>query len=196
GDPERVTGLAITPSLLSVLGVHVKEGRPFAPDEGHGGGQPVVLLGEDFWRAQFAADPGIVGRTIVVDERPALVAGVLPAVADLGVRQIHERADYSETFGAAHVDVWLALAPSADSFPRETHPFLTVGRLAPRRNGTGGAARARGHRGETRARVSGERASRRERRVLRQSGIRGRASGTAAAPGRGDTATSCHVRQR
>jgi len=131
GDPERVTGLAITPSLLSVLGVHVIAGRPFAPDEGHGGGQPVVLLGEDFWRAQFAADPGIVGRTIVVDERPALVAGVLPAVADLGVRQIHERADYSETFGAAHVDVWLALAPSADSFPRETHPFLTVGRLAP-----------------------------------------------------------------
>ena len=131
GDPERVAGLAITPSLLSVLGVQVIAGRPFAADEGHAGGQPVVLLGEEFWRAQFAADPGIVGRTIMVDERPALVAGVLPAAADLGVRQIHERADYSEAFGAAHVDVWLALEPSPDSFPRETHPFLTVGRLAP-----------------------------------------------------------------
>ena len=131
GDPERVAGLAITPSLLSVLGVQVIAGRPFTADEGRAGGQRVVLLGEEFWRTQFAADPGIVGRTIMVDERPALVAGVLPAAADLGVRQIHERADYSETFSAAHVDVWLALEPSADSFPRETHPFLTVGRLAP-----------------------------------------------------------------
>ena len=130
-DPERVTGLAITPSVLSVLGVHVIAGRPFAADEGHAGGQRVILLGEQFWRARFAADSGIVGRTIMVDERPALVAGVLPEAADLGVRQIHERADYANTFSGAHVDVWLALQPSADSFPRDTHPFLTVGRLAP-----------------------------------------------------------------
>ena len=131
GDPERVTGLAITPSVLSVLDVHMIAGRPLTTDEGRPGSQRVVLLGEQFWRTRFAADRGIVGRTIMVDERPALVAGVLPAAADLGVRQIHERADYAETFSGAHADVWLALQPSADSFPRETHPFLTVGRLAP-----------------------------------------------------------------
>src|SRR6185437_10265922 len=66
GDPERVAGLAITPSLLSVLGVQVIAGRPFTADEGRAGGQRVVLLGEEFWRTQFAADPGIVGRTIMV----------------------------------------------------------------------------------------------------------------------------------
>ena len=130
-EPERVTGLAITPSVLSVLGVRVIAGRPFAADEGRPGGQDVVLLGEQFWRTRFSADPAVVGHTILVDERPALVAGVLPEAADLGVRQIHERADYAETFSSAHVDVWLALQPSVDSFPRERHPFLTVGRLAP-----------------------------------------------------------------
>lgn len=138
GDRERVAGLAITPSVLSVLGVRVIAGRPFAEGEGRAGAQSVILLGEKYWRTRFAAAPGIVGRTIMVDERPALVAGVLPAAAELGVRQIHERADYAETFSGTHVAVWLAFQPSADSFPRETHPFLTVGRLA--RGATVGAA--------------------------------------------------------
>src|SRR6185312_16343272 len=118
-EPERVTGLAITPSVLAVLGVHVIAGRPFAGYEGRPGGQDVVLLGEQFWRTRFSADPAIVGHTILVDERPALVAGILPEAADLGVRQIHERADYAETFSSAHVDVRLAPGATPAAAQRE-----------------------------------------------------------------------------
>ncbi len=133
GDtPERVTGLAVTPELLKVLGVEPLAGRLFAPDEGSTGAPyRTVLLGEAYWRARFEADPDIAGRTIALSEGPATIVGVLPAEADLGVHQVHARADYSAEFRGGGVAVWVAMRPTAAAFHRTTHPFLTLGRLAP-----------------------------------------------------------------
>ena len=131
GEPERVTGLAVTPNLFHLLGVRPLAGRLFAEGEGDPNGELVVLLGEDFWRTRYGSDPSVVGRTLVVNEQPVTVIGVAPAGADLGIRQVHERADYAPSFSGSEVDVWQAFIPSADAFPRQTHPFLTLGRLAP-----------------------------------------------------------------
>ncbi|HET7585192.1 MAG TPA: ABC transporter permease [Gemmatimonadaceae bacterium] len=131
GEPMRVAGLGVTPELLPLLGVRPVVGRLFTPDEGNPGAQQVAMLGERFWRERYDADPAIVGRTITLDEQPATIVGVLPADADLGIRQIHDRADYAPTFSGEHVAVWLAMRPRAASYPRTTHPFLTVARLAP-----------------------------------------------------------------
>ena len=129
--PERVTGLVVTPGLLGVLGVEPLEGRLFSPDEGAFGAAQTILLGEVFWRARFGADPDIVGSTIALSDGPATVVGVLPAEADLGVQQVHERADYASDFAGREVAVWFATRPTAEQYPRQTHPFLTLGRLAP-----------------------------------------------------------------
>ena len=131
GDPERLTGLAVTPSLLRVLGVRPLTGRFFLDGEGGAGDAQVVVLAEEFWRTRFGADPGVVGRTLVLGGAAATVVGVAPAAADLGIGQVHERADYSATFGGGDVDVWVAFEPTAEAYPRQTHPFLTLGRLAP-----------------------------------------------------------------
>ncbi len=130
GDPERVTGLSVTPNLLQLLGVRPLAGRLFEESEG-GAGDLVVLLGEEFWRARFAADPGVVGTRLLLNEQPAIVVGVVPADADLGIRQVHERADYAPAFSGADVAIWRAIRPSPEFFPRQTHPFLTLARLAP-----------------------------------------------------------------
>ena len=131
GAPERVAGLAVTPNLLELLGVRPLAGRLFTPEDGAPGSGTVVLLGEELWRSQYGSDPGVVGTTIRVNEEPATVVGVAPAEADLGIRQIHERADYAPNFNGDDVELWVAFQPSADAFPRNTHPFLTLGRLAP-----------------------------------------------------------------
>ena len=73
----------------------------------------------------------MIGRTISVDGKPTTIVGVVPTSADLGIRQVHERADYAATFSGEHVDLWVALQPSPAVFGRQTHPFLTLGRLAP-----------------------------------------------------------------
>jgi predicted permease len=100
-------------------------------------------MGEEYWRNRFGSDPEIVGRTLTVNDAPIQVVGVLPAEADLGIRQVHARADYSDGLPDGDVALWLALQPTEEveaglgaspiglrPFPRSTHPFLTLGRLA------------------------------------------------------------------
>jgi putative ABC transport system permease protein len=131
GEPERVTALAVTPNLPELLGVRPVAGRSFAAGEGLPGGARLALLGEEYWHRRFGADPAVVGSALILDEQPTTVVGVLPADADLGIRQVHAKADYSAPMAGPEVEVWLAAEPSQESYPRQTHPFLTLGRLAP-----------------------------------------------------------------
>jgi predicted permease len=80
GDvPERLNGVQVSHEFLKVLGVPPLLGRGFLPEEDRPGGHAnVVMITEDFWRSRFGADAGIVGRTIVLDEVPRTVIGVLP----------------------------------------------------------------------------------------------------------------------
>ena len=80
GDvPERLNGVEVSHEFLKVLGIPPLLGRGFLPDEDRPGGHTnVVMITEDFWRSRFGADAGIVGRTMVLDEVPRTVIGVLP----------------------------------------------------------------------------------------------------------------------
>jgi predicted permease len=54
-------------------------GRVFTDDEARPGGPAVVLLDEQLWRTSFAADRGILGKTVVMDREPTVVIGIMPA---------------------------------------------------------------------------------------------------------------------
>ncbi|MGH2632354.1 MAG: ABC transporter permease, partial [Tepidiformaceae bacterium] len=131
GDPLRVAALDVTPNLLAMLGVAPVAGRLFRPEEGSAGNAQVAVMGARFWRTHYDGDRGMIGRTITVDGRPTTVVGVAATGADLGIRQVHERADYAATFSGEHVDLWIAMQPTPAAYGRQTHPFLTLGRLAP-----------------------------------------------------------------
>jgi predicted permease len=77
--PERVRLVESTADLFAVLDVRPKRGRFFTCDEETAGRDARVVLGFDFWRSAFAADPGVVGRTVRLDGVPHVVIGVLPA---------------------------------------------------------------------------------------------------------------------
>ncbi len=80
GDvPERLNGVEVSHEFLKVLGIPPLLGRGFLPDEDRPGGHTnVVMITEDLWRSRFGADAGIVGRTMMLDEVPRTVIGVLP----------------------------------------------------------------------------------------------------------------------
>lgn len=54
-------------------------GRSFTAEEASVGGPKVVILSHGLWVRRYAADPNIIGRTIMVDSESATVVGVLPA---------------------------------------------------------------------------------------------------------------------
>ena len=49
---------------------------PLSSDEA---GHNVVILEHQFWKQQFGGDPGIIGRTITLNNRAYTVVGVMPA---------------------------------------------------------------------------------------------------------------------
>ncbi len=78
GDPERVSGAIVTASYFRVLGVTPEIGRFFAESDDRTGEAGVILLSDKFWRNRFAADPKIIGRTLVLNDVSYEVIGIAP----------------------------------------------------------------------------------------------------------------------
>ncbi len=75
---ERVTGELVSGNYFQALGVGPALGRVFAPetDDRVYKGHPVVVLSYPYWQARFGADPGVIGRKILVNNYPMTIVGV------------------------------------------------------------------------------------------------------------------------
>jgi putative ABC transport system permease protein len=117
GDhPERVLMVRASAGLLPVLGFGAAIGRTFGPEADLPGNDRVVLLSDSFWRRGFGADPEVVGRTILLDDVPVDVLGVLPAELERAWGQF---------------SVWRPLSFERDTHLRGSRAFSTLGRLKP-----------------------------------------------------------------
>ena len=77
-QPESISGEAVSPNFLSLLGIRPLLGRDFNASEEKAGATPVVLLSYTLWQSHFAGSPGVVGRSITLDGSRFTIAGVLP----------------------------------------------------------------------------------------------------------------------
>ena len=77
-DPERVAGLAATPSLFSTLKTGAALGRVFTEDDAKPGAPWVVVISHSLWKNRFGADPAIIGQSIRLAASPVTVIGVMP----------------------------------------------------------------------------------------------------------------------
>ena len=82
GEPVRLQGVGVSENFLTSLGIQPQLGRNFVVEECQFNGRKAVLLTDGFWRRRFNADRGIVGRTIVLNNEPNEVIGVLPPSFD------------------------------------------------------------------------------------------------------------------
>lgn len=76
--PERYNMGLVTPGTFSMLQTLPVLGRPFSPADGAAGAETVVLLGHRMWQTRYAGSPGVIGRTIRLNEEPATIIGVMP----------------------------------------------------------------------------------------------------------------------
>jgi putative ABC transport system permease protein len=117
GTPDRLIGSFVEANTLTLFGVRMAIGRPFTPAETRRGtGQPVAIISYDAWRSRFGGDPGIVGRTLVLNGRPHVVIGVTAQ-------------GFADPFGGAEVWLPITSAPNASWFGRGTPAVWAVGRL-------------------------------------------------------------------
>jgi predicted permease len=77
GQAEAVSAEAVIGDLFGVLGLEPELGRVFTAAETEPGAEPMVVLGERYWRTRLGADPGVLGQTLVLDGRPHTISGVL-----------------------------------------------------------------------------------------------------------------------
>ena len=82
--PMRVSAIRMTANLPGLWGFTPALGRSFRPGEERAGADPVTLLSHGFWERQFASDPGVLGRTLLLDGRPHTIVGVLPREYGIG----------------------------------------------------------------------------------------------------------------
>ena len=115
GEPVRVSTQRMNAGALRVLGLPPLLGREFSEDEDRKGGPQVAMLGERFWRKQYAGRPDIVGTTIRLDGSDHTVLGVVR-------EQPHWLGDS---------DVWVPLQNDPATALRGQHFLNAIGRLAP-----------------------------------------------------------------
>jgi predicted permease len=109
---ERLELLIVSPTYFSLLGAVPEKGRLFGPQDAIPGCAPVVVISDSLWRRDFAADPGIVGRPIHLDNDPYTIAGVLPP----GFRHPGK----TTSLRLQNVDVWQTCGFSAPPDPAPT----------------------------------------------------------------------------
>src|SRR5690606_480039 len=78
GRPQRVVGIAATPSLFDVLRVDAALGRTFTAQEGEPGNEPRPLLSYGLWQDEYAGASDVVGQTIRVNDVMHMITGVMP----------------------------------------------------------------------------------------------------------------------
>ena len=120
GRPERVLGLAVTPSFFPLLGVPAQLGRAFTPEEGEPGNERQAVLSWGLWQEQYAGAPDVLGRTIRVNDVAHTIVGVMPR---------------NFSFDDPDVRMWVPLAFTAEQRSddsRHNNSWEMIGRLSSR----------------------------------------------------------------
>ena len=78
-QPERLVGREVSSEMLAVLGIAPTVGRDFRPDEDREGAPKVALISDSLWKRRFGGDPAAVEKSLLLNDEPYQIVGVLPA---------------------------------------------------------------------------------------------------------------------
>jgi predicted permease len=111
GIPRQVKALRVSSDFFSLMNSPPQIGRTFVPAEDQLGRDHEVVLTNQFWQRAFNSDPGIVGKSIVLDTVPYTVVGVMPA--NFRFPELPQLSDYTpdllKPFGFQTWDLWSGL---------------------------------------------------------------------------------------
>jgi predicted permease len=78
GQTERASAELVSGNYFDTFKVRPALGRLIEPaDAATSGSNPVIVLGYGYWQKRFSADPSILNQSIVVNDQPMTIVGVL-----------------------------------------------------------------------------------------------------------------------
>ena len=113
-EPEMVPAQMVTPGMYSMIGNRFLMGRDFVAEEGVEGKDHVAILMNKLWK-RLGADPNIIGKQILLDQKPYTVVGVLAGGQADRLNQ----------------DLVVPLAFTPEQKNHDFHWLLVMGRLKP-----------------------------------------------------------------
>ena len=128
-QPERVIGVRVTASLLSLLGVQPVKGRLFLPEEDQPQASRVLILSHQLWRRSFGDNPNIVGQPVALNGDSYTVVGIMPA--DFKFPPAFSATIASSQYAMPKADLWVPLVPDESLKARANRPLFMIGRLKP-----------------------------------------------------------------
>jgi len=75
---EFVRAMPVSKEFFQVFGVRPEYGETFGDEHDRPGGPDAVVLSHALWTRQFAANPSVVGTTVLLGDRSHTVVGVMP----------------------------------------------------------------------------------------------------------------------
>jgi putative ABC transport system permease protein len=111
---ERIPRAQVSWDLFDLLRVTPALGRGFRPEEDRPNQNTVVVLSHGMWQRRFGADPGVIGRTVVLSGTPVTIIGVMPT---------------GFYFPTRDVEFWRPIAFNPASAPRGAHFIGVVARV-------------------------------------------------------------------
>jgi putative ABC transport system permease protein len=100
-QPERIQAAAVSANYFKLLGVSPVLGRDLTKADDNGRLGYVELISWDLWQRRFAGSPGVIGKTVRVDDDPMTIIGVMPP----GFRHVAESASSpTELWGPIALD--------------------------------------------------------------------------------------------
>ncbi len=115
-EPEQLIGAYASGNFFRMLGVVPVLGRDFSPEEEQPGHNEVAIITYGLWQRRFGGDPEIVGRKIVIDEKPLVVIGVLPR-------------GFTLLGNSREIELWMPFAFDRAQLNREDHSVLVLAQL-------------------------------------------------------------------
>jgi hypothetical protein len=71
-------GSMVSDNFFSALGVRPGFGRLLSAEDEREGAPPTTVISHALWEREFALDPGVLGKTVLVNGHSFIVVGVLP----------------------------------------------------------------------------------------------------------------------
>src|SRR5438093_227762 len=117
GQPETIPGSRLSANIFRLLGIQPIFGRDFLPEEETYGKDHVVLISHELWKRRFGGDTGVIGRSVMLNNEPYAVIGVMPP---------------RTFFPERDTQLWTPLAFSPEQLrDHGSHNYLLYGRLKP-----------------------------------------------------------------
>ena len=117
GFPEQLRSGQVSADYFRLFGAQVIRGRTFSAEEDLPQGRLAAVISEGLWCRRFGADPGVIGRTILLSGEPYLVIGIVSSRFD------------TREFGKPP-EVWVPFQLDPETAD-QGHYFFAAGRLKP-----------------------------------------------------------------